>query len=50
MSTTTKEGKTHTVSAKVTITVKKKLESLAKKRDRKVSHIVNQILTSYFGN
>lgn len=43
-----KESKVKTVSVKVTASMLKKLQSLAKKRDRKVSHVVNQILTNYF--
>lgn len=41
-----KETKSATVSAKVKPAVKKKLEAMAKKADRKVSYIVSQILTA----
>lgn len=45
-----KETKSETVSAKVRPTVKKKLENMAKKADRKVSYVVAQILTEHVEN
>lgn len=44
------ETKSETVSTKVKPSVKKKLESIAKRRDRKLSHVINAILTSYVQN
>jgi predicted transcriptional regulator len=41
------ETKSETVATKVKPSVKKKLVAIAKRRDRKLSHVVNQILTSY---
>jgi predicted transcriptional regulator len=42
-----KEPKSEPVSTRVTAKVKKKLEAIAKRRDRKVSHVVNQIIENY---
>lgn len=37
-----------TVTAKVTPVIEKKLKAEAKKKDRGVSYIINQVLTNYF--
>lgn len=50
MSKDTKEAKTETLSVKVTPTVKKKLENLAKRRVRKLSYVINEILTGHVQN
>jgi predicted transcriptional regulator len=44
-----KESKVETISTKVTPTVKKKLEAIAKKKDRKLSYVVNQAVMQYVG-
>jgi predicted transcriptional regulator len=41
------ETKSITVGAKITPATRKKLAAIAKRRDRKLSHVINQILTSY---
>ena len=43
------ELKSKTVSTKITPAVKKKLDAIAKRRDRKLSHVINQILSNYVG-
>lgn len=44
------ETKSETVSTKVKPSVKKKLAAIAKRRDRKLSHVINAILTNYVEN
>lgn len=44
------ETKSETVSTKVKPSVKKKLASIAKRRDRKLSHVISAILTNYVNN
>lgn len=43
-----KESKNVTIGVKVSASTKKKLEATAKKQDRKISYVVNQIIVKHF--
>lgn len=45
-----KESRGETVSAKVSKTTLRRLSAIAKRKDRNISYVVNQILEKYFEN